>query len=148
MTLDITDQSAFEREIKQRINHDNRQHYLVTLSPNLRFNTSIEGTAKGNATLTIANLVLRVADQHEDQYTFGNTTLSVNTYPQEKLLSFSGILEVWDDEEEKITQRLPLLLLLQYHCGKRQFDILIDNTQNNVILNHRQHQGPSCASQE
>jgi len=147
IALDITDKSAFDGEIKKLINQDSQQDYLITLSPRLRFNTRMEGTSKGNATLSIANLVLRVADQHEDLYTFNNTTLSVNTYPATNLLSFSGIIEVWDEDEEKINQRLPLLLLLQYNCDKRQFDILIDRTENNVILNQRQDLGPSCENE-
>jgi len=110
----------------------------VKLSKNLIFKSSLEGTNKGNGSITIHNLHLRLFDQHDDGVVYEGNSLKLDlkdiTGDNINELIISGIIKYTGDDEAEPASYEPFTQIYTFDCSKGQFISLYRNGTYSIEL--------------
>ncbi len=91
--------SSLNTLFTQLVNNNSQTQRILKLSDDLQFNVTLDGTPKGNGTLKIHNLNLRVFDQHDDGLVYEDGLLEIDF----KDLNNDKLNEIMDSTNKCIT---------------------------------------------
>lgn len=110
------------------VNRDAQTHRVIRLAPDLIFPVVLEGTSKGNGTLKIHNLYLRVFDQHDDSVVYENSRLNIHLQDINgdmiKELILYGIVKYTGDSESDPARYETIIRMYSFSCKTGLFNIL------------------------
>ncbi len=104
----------------QLVNNNSQAQRTLKLNNNLQFNVILEGTSKGNGTLKIHNLNLRIFDQHDDGVVYEGDVLKVDfkDLNDDKLneIIITGILKYTGDDESDSVNYESFAQIFSFDC--------------------------------
>ena len=104
----------------QWVNNNNQTQRTLKLNNHLQFNVILEGTPKGNGTLKIHNLHLRVFDQHDDGIVYEGGLLKIDfkDLNNDKLneIIITGILKHTGNNESDPANYSPFTQIFSFNC--------------------------------
>lgn len=106
---------------KQLLNSDSNIQRTVELNNRLRFIATLEGTSKGNGTLRVHNLNLRLFDQHDDGAVYEGDLLNIDfkdlNNDNFNELIVTGIIKYTSDDEIKAARYESFTQIFSYDCS-------------------------------
>jgi len=110
------------------VSWDAQTRRVIKLSPDLSFPVILVGTSKGNGTLKIHNLNLRVFDQNDDGVVYENSRLNIGLQDINgdmiKELILSGIVRHTGDSESDPDSYEAIIRIYSFSCKTGLFNIL------------------------
>jgi len=104
----------------QLVNNNSQTQRTLKLNNDLQFNVILEGTSKGNGTLKIHNLNLRIFDQHDDGIVYEGDVFNVDfkDLNDDKLneIIITGILKHTGDNESDPVNDESFAQIFSFDC--------------------------------
>ncbi|MFK5947351.1 MAG: hypothetical protein QM500_01110 [Methylococcales bacterium] len=114
------DNSNANKLYNQLINNGTQTTRKFYLNKNFQLSAELQATSKGNGTLKIHNLYLRIFDQHDDGIIYENNLLNIdlkdlngNGYNE---LIISGVLKHTGEKETDSASYSPFTQIFTYDC--------------------------------
>ncbi len=134
----LLDNKTLNELFGQLANNNDHTQKIVELNKHLRFITTLEGTTKGNGTLKIHNLNLRLFDQHDDGIVYEGGSLKFDLKDlnenKRKELIITGIIKYTGDDESGPSTYKPLTLIYTYDCKAGIFKNMYKNSEYSIEL--------------
>ena len=121
---------------------------LLSLNDNVSFKTKLEGTKKGNGTILIHNLLIRIFDQHDDGIIYKNETLSITTKDVTgnniKEIILNGIVAYTGEKETDPIEYEPLTYIFSLNCKTGVLETIYSYGNYSPILSNKTAPPLSC----
>jgi len=122
----------------QLVNNSGMDQRVVELNKHLRFKVALEGTSKGNGTLKIHNLKLRLFDQHDDGIVYQGGSLKldlkdINDNRRKELIITGTIKYTGDDDADPATYE-SFTQIYTFDCNDGIFISLYKNSEFSIEL--------------
>jgi len=112
--------SSLNNLFTQLINNNSQTQRILKLGNNLQFNVTLNSTPKGNGTLKIHNLNLRIFDQHDDGLVYEGGLLKIDfkDLNNDKLneIIITGILKYTGDNESDLARYEAFIQIFNFDC--------------------------------
>lgn len=99
----------------------------IDVGPDTKLDATIEVTAKGNGTLSVGNLRLRVVDEHENGAVYQDGMAHVEFADVDgdgwKDLVVVGIVNYTDEKADAVPAREAFVFMYRYDPGRRTFQL-------------------------
>lgn len=116
----VLENSSLGKLFTQLSNNNNQTQRKLKLNSNFQFDAILEGTKKGNGTLKVHNLNLRVFDQHDDGIVYEGDLLKIdfkdlnNDTINEIIIT--GILKYTGNTKSDPTSYSPFTQIFSFNC--------------------------------
>lgn len=104
---------------------ETRAQWVIEVGPAVRLTASVEVTTKGNGTLNIGNLHLRVVDAHDDGAKYQNGMAHVEFVDVDgdgwKDVVVIGIVDYTDEKSDAVRKREPFTFIYRYDPKNKVF---------------------------
>ena len=133
----------------QLVNNSGMTQRVIELNNNLHFNVALEGTSKGNGTLKIHNLKLRLFDQHDDGIVYEGGSLKLDLKDingnKRKELIITGIVKYTGDDDSDPATYESFTQIYTYDCKHGIFISLYKNSAFSIELPTEKTKALKCA---
>ncbi|HEY7773179.1 MAG TPA: hypothetical protein VIC26_08350 [Marinagarivorans sp.] len=152
--------SASETSLQQRLSNFYRfsgvqnhsgivQSVAIPLGSKLSVEATIEKTAKGNGTIQIGNLLLRIYDVHDDGFVYENELLDFALADLDgdsiKEIIISGILKSTGEEAGDPISYTPVTQIYSLNCASALFQAVYPTSPNaHLELNNSLENETAC----
>lgn len=141
--------NEIEHTIERIINKDKSEYRIITLKTGLSLPINIDATPKGNGTININGLIIRIFDQHDDGTVYENNYLTLDTKDLTgdgiKEILISGILKFTGEKEKDPASYAPILLIYQLDCKSGYIIPLFTTGSSLIEIINNQHSQISCS---
>lgn len=145
----LLDNKTLNSIFSQLVNNNAQSLRKIELNKQLHFNIALEGTSKGNGTLKVHNLNLRLFDQHDDGivYKGGSLNLDLKDLNGDNIkdLIITGILKYTGDDESSPATYEALTQIYTYNCKAGLFKSLYKNSKFSIELPVEKVEPKICA---
>ncbi len=142
--------SSLNNLFTQLINNNSQTQRILKLGNNLQFNVTLDGTPKGNGTLKIHNLNLRIFDQHDDGLVYEGGLLKIDfkDFNNDKLneIIITGILKYTGDNESDLARYEEFIQIFNFDCKAGLFVSLYKTGSYSIELPSANVSPVICAS--
>jgi len=119
-----------------------------SIGQNYQFQARLEGTSKGNGTIMIHNLLIRIFDQHDDGVIYDNYLLSIDTKDLTgdniREIIISGVVTYTGDTETDAVEYEALTYIYSLNCKTGLFEIIYSHGDFSPILSNKASKPISC----
>lgn len=102
------------------------------------FLAKVELTSKGNGTIQLGNLLIRVYDQHDDGVLYKDKELDIYlqdlTRDGNRELILTGILTITDEEDSNHFAYLPFTEIISLDCKNEKFKVLFSQPDYSSVI--------------
>lgn len=117
---------------------ENIKSVEIKISNSRVFSAKSEITTKGNGTIQLGNLLIRVYDTHDDGIVYKNNELEVYlqdlTGDGNRELILTGVLAFSDDDDSIPIIYLPITEIISLDCQKQKFEILFNQSNYSSVI--------------
>ncbi len=142
--------SSLDNLFTQLINNNSQTQRILKLGNDLQFNITLDGTPKGNGTLKIHNLNLRIFDQHDDGLVYEGGLLKIDFQDlnNNKLneIIITGILKYTGDNESDLARYEEFTQIFNFDCKTGLFMSLYKTSSYSIELPSASVNPVMCAS--
>jgi len=140
--------SDIKKHIEFSLANNSPSSSALTLSQKITLPVTYDATKKGNGTITINNLTLRVFDQHDDGTVYQNDFLQLETKDLNSdgisELIFTGILKHTGDKETDPAYIEPVTAIYSLECKTGHLVKLHQSTGYSITLSNKQKKRIVC----
>jgi len=144
--------SDYSSDMKKHINfslaNNSPSSSALTLSKSITVPVTYDTTKKGNGTIAISNLVLRIFDQHDDGTVYQNDFLQLATKDLNSdgisELIFTGILKHTGDKETDPSYIEPITAIYSLECKTGHFVKLQQSSNYSITLSNKKGKRITC----
>lgn len=126
-----------KEKLIQLVNKNKDHQQVINLSPSIKLNGYFSASAKGNATIRIENIFLRLFDQHDDGIVYPNSLLELELIDLNNdginELILTGLVATTDDDDE-ISSTIHTTYIFQYSTKEEKFITLFSSGSTAPIL--------------
>ncbi len=142
-STDITPyKNAESKSLFGRLIQNNKPAFrFLSLNENHQFKARLEGTTKGNGTILIHNLLIRIFDQHDDGIIYKNGTLSLTTKDVTgnniKEIILNGIVVYTGEKEADPVEYEALTYIYSLNCKTGVFETIYHYGNYSPVLSDK-----------
>ena len=134
----ILESSSLNELFTQLVNSHSQTQRTLKLNSNLQFTVTLEGTSKGNGTLKVHNLYLRIFDQHDDGLVYEGNSLNIDfkDLNNDKLneIIITGTLKYTGNNETDPVSYKPFTQIFSFNCKTGLFITLYKASNYSIEL--------------
>jgi len=123
------------------IQNNNPAFRLFSVNDDYHFKAKLEGTSKGNGTILVHNLLIRIFDQHDDGVIYKNNLLNITTKDLTgnhiKEIILNGIVAYTGEKETDPVEYEALTYIFSLNCETGIFEAIYSYGNYSPVLSNK-----------